>query len=373
MALGKICLHEEPLPGFVQYDSPHSTGVSSPIDANVTNHRRIRKGDRNVDVVPGLAYFAYATDILGGLQGNDLPFMQANLLAALYTAQLACVIESWIWIRHACRICGFLVQDASFRKEKNEAKVDLIRFAYLTCLQLEGDILAELDLQPAGVQNIDPENEIGPPKDTAERSSEISIESRGPELIMVYYSYQLCLSKLINDWQKFLYPPRGSEFFDQITWQGDEEFSIQNRNSCEQTLLNLRSLIQMDPRVRWEDSDEPSSDINAARLRGKYYGAKCIIHRPFLHYALHHFEEEDLTPEVMERFHEYEKNPQNFNLEDHPVKYVSKEKRSQWLVFQVLISCWQWVGAAKLSTTAFDGVLKQKRLIDTNIFGTAHA
>jgi hypothetical protein len=70
-----------------------------------------REGDRNVDVIPGLAYFTRAAEILGALQGgNDLLHVQANLLAALYTSQMACVIESWTWIQSACRACHFLVK-----------------------------------------------------------------------------------------------------------------------------------------------------------------------------------------------------------------------------------------------------------------------
>ena len=140
MALGKICEHTDNLPGPV-FDAPKDAhantsspynhtqsprnSASSPIATidlrNASwNHRsnaadaggyNVRKGDKNVDVIPGLAYFARAVEILGGLQGNDLPYVQANLLAALYTSQLACVIESWTWIQHACRACHFLIRE----------------------------------------------------------------------------------------------------------------------------------------------------------------------------------------------------------------------------------------------------------------------
>ena len=57
------------------------------------NHWR---GNRNMDVIPGLAYFIRATEILGTLQGaTNLPNVQANLLASLYIGQLASSIESW--------------------------------------------------------------------------------------------------------------------------------------------------------------------------------------------------------------------------------------------------------------------------------------
>ena len=380
MALGKICLHSRPLPGFagctpkntlgmMQHSSfPHALSLSSGFpSANASemlgvfgSRGTLREGDRNVDVVPGLAYFARATDILGGLKGNDLSFAQAYLLAALYMAQLACVIESWTWIHHACRVCGFMIRDPIFRRERNRTRTDLIRLTYLTCLQLESDILAELELRPSELQTIDPEGEINLREDVTETPDILNKDNRS-DLITVYYSYQLFLRKLMNDWQEFLYRPGGARP------------SVHDRNVCEKTLINFRHLIQKDPRIKWEDSDEPSSDINAARLRGKYYEAKCIIHRPFLYHVLHDVEEGALSQEIMKRFQEYERNSRKFPLRNQPAKITSREERSEWFVFQMLVSCQQYISAAKSSIIAFDGILKHKRLIVTNIFGTVHA
>ena len=66
---------------------------------------------RNVDVVPGLAYYALANEILGTLMGgNDLPHVQAGLLAGLYCGQLGRVLESWKWINWACTSCQVLLR-----------------------------------------------------------------------------------------------------------------------------------------------------------------------------------------------------------------------------------------------------------------------
>jgi len=66
---------------------------------------------RNIDILPGLAYYAYATDILGNLYGgNELAHAQAFLLAGLYMGQYARVLESWSWISSACRVCHILVK-----------------------------------------------------------------------------------------------------------------------------------------------------------------------------------------------------------------------------------------------------------------------
>jgi len=59
---------------------------------------------RNLDVIPGLAYFALATDIIGNqLAGNTLQHVHANILAGLYHGQLARVMESYAYIHAACR------------------------------------------------------------------------------------------------------------------------------------------------------------------------------------------------------------------------------------------------------------------------------
>jgi hypothetical protein len=59
---------------------------------------------RNLDVIPGLAYFALATDIIGNqLGGNSLQHVHVNILAGLYHGQLARVLESHAYIHQACR------------------------------------------------------------------------------------------------------------------------------------------------------------------------------------------------------------------------------------------------------------------------------
>ena len=149
MALGKISAHKGFLSGPVpevpmdpssgpptsspfNNNSPSTfkmspSRVSSPTSAVISEPRSMSfnprsssehhytenhwRGDKNVDVIPGLAYFAKATEILGSLQGaTDLSNVQANLLASLYMGQLASSIESWTWINQACRSCLFLMR-----------------------------------------------------------------------------------------------------------------------------------------------------------------------------------------------------------------------------------------------------------------------
>ena len=154
MALGKICEYRAPLPGPVpdnardpanhyspsrgQTDSPPppysqpmrhspsasshstaSTSAPSPLSAGRLAGSSPRSsvgeppsGHRNVDVIPGLAYYAQATDILGNLAGlHDLTYAQCCLLAGLYAGQLANTLESLTWIQMASRICRLLVSE----------------------------------------------------------------------------------------------------------------------------------------------------------------------------------------------------------------------------------------------------------------------
>jgi len=155
MALGKICERRDPVPGPVsdgsreypipsanayspsggRYDSPpptyamrHSPSSSSHSTANTSAPSplgparfgrfspRSSVGElpanlRNVDVIPGLAYYAQASDILGNLTGfHELVNAQCCLLAGLYAGQLANALESLTWIQSASRICRLLVK-----------------------------------------------------------------------------------------------------------------------------------------------------------------------------------------------------------------------------------------------------------------------
>jgi hypothetical protein len=139
MALGEICEHTKKIPDIYpdQIDdqtwaSPHMrnghpvqssptistpTGLPSPQEGGA--HSRSRRTSlegppffpkranpkaRNLDLLPGLSYFALATDIIGNqLGGNSLQHVHANILAGLYHGQLGRVLESHTYIYNACR------------------------------------------------------------------------------------------------------------------------------------------------------------------------------------------------------------------------------------------------------------------------------
>ena len=115
------------------------------------------------------------------------------------------------------------------------------------------------------------------------------------------------------------------------------------------------------PEFKWHDGDHESRDINHARLRGKYFGALYIIHRPMVHYALELEAKGELDQYIAQHVEqEYgsmgpPKIPINPFLDD------------------VLDSARTAISAAVQSTSAFDEAMIMRRLIVTNIFGTAHA
>lgn len=70
-----------------------------------------RSAPRNMDVIPGMAYFAYASDILSSFSGStSLHYTQACLLAGMYAAQVVHPFTTHAWIQQACRACEVLIQ-----------------------------------------------------------------------------------------------------------------------------------------------------------------------------------------------------------------------------------------------------------------------
>lgn len=81
--------------------SVQTSGVQGPTSA--ASPAPLKK--KNYEVIPGLEYFAYATDILGNQFGSyKLNHVQAHILASLYYGQLGRVIPSFRHIRFACQV-----------------------------------------------------------------------------------------------------------------------------------------------------------------------------------------------------------------------------------------------------------------------------
>jgi hypothetical protein len=121
--------------------------------------------------------------------------------------------------------------------------------------------------------------------------------------------------------------------------------------------------------LAWEDDDPPSTDLNVARLRAKYYGALYMILRPYLRIANHLI---DLSPTADSLL-----TPGNQGVQ---LMELSNYQRS------IIPYAAQCINGAIQSTIAFDRVgaapdspyeefrsTRTQRLVVTNIFGTLHA
>ncbi|KAI9675577.1 MAG: hypothetical protein M1817_000943 [Caeruleum heppii] len=308
---------------------------------------------KNVDVVPGLAYYAAATEIIGNLLGgNDLSHVQAMLLAGLYAGQLARVFESWKWINNACTACQVLVRPVKFDNETNPVRKELITTCFWTALQLESDILAELDLPQSGITRY-------------EYTMPFPKGKPGEELMWTYYLAQIGLRKLLNRVHSSLYKPKPPD-------KDDAEWSIHELLELSRQLSEWREHVPKP--LQWDDSDPPPAEINAARLRAKYYGARYVIHRPFLHYAIHPIDSQpapyqpngalpgSASPPSIER------HTGTSGISGKPRESVAARPEQS-----VIDACRNCINAAFRSTSAFHGIRPNFRPLVTNIHGTAHA
>ncbi|KAK4149959.1 hypothetical protein C8A00DRAFT_46542 [Chaetomidium leptoderma] len=396
LALGKICLHKDRIPDVVavseapqgspmvrngypaspiQGSSPshashsHSAGFPSPkegVERQGPSRRSSFQGGgpsvkggtslkRNLDVIPGLDYFAYATDILGGqIAGTSLRHIHAYLLAGLYHGQLGRVMESYAYIKEA----GFALQIKMrpsldrFRKLQETMPADQnavteksdnqLVFAFWTSLQLESDIIAELPL---------PQSHILAYEDMMPYPNIHVARGLGfEEHVLQSYLAQLYLRKSLNQIHGILYNP-------EIPLHGPSSAPGSNIIEYIQTSLDMRFVP---PEFKFMRNDPPAGDILAARLRAKYWGAHVITYRPFVRQILEaNFQKtSDESPMPASDFR---------SGVVVPVIGPDKEIPPQMIEYAV-----KGVQALIESTRAFHG-LKEKRFIITNVFGTAHA
>jgi len=130
--------------------------------------------------------------------------------------------------------------------------------------------------------------------------------------------------------------------------------------------------------LAWNDSDPPSTDINVARMRAKYYGGYYVVLRPLLFKAIHHMK---LPPTVSSTNSPLPTADASFTSNPHRdiVDLNAEDEKA----LKIVQSC---IESAIQSTIAFDRVgadentpyrnyesQRKSRLIVPNIFGTLHA
>ncbi|KAI1128851.1 hypothetical protein F5Y10DRAFT_166593 [Nemania abortiva] len=386
LALGKICLHQGKMPDVVHepddfavnsplvrngilaspgHGSPgrfppsQSPGLPSPKDNErvpMMSRRSSLQGGlpfsrassthkRNIDVIPGLEYFALASDIMGGAYGGfGLKHVYVHILAGLYHGQLGRVLESWEHISTASRKLQVVLRPSLGRLSKltecsKESRRDnQLAFAFWTCLQLESDILAELPLPQSGILAY--ESQMPWP------SSLFAIAQGVGQDVAQGYLAQLYLRKQLNRVHNLLYDPE-RETADSRDYVNDEINAIQS------VLKSARH--QWVPHAyRWEDGDPLPQEILGARLRAKYWGSQVILYRPFLRNVL---DGEAQASPICSNDHVAPER--RGKIKDHDSRTIENAR----LAIRALIE----------STRAFHGLDKNQRIIITNIFGTAHA
>ncbi|KAB8240229.1 hypothetical protein BDV35DRAFT_402436 [Aspergillus flavus] len=333
--------------------------------------------DKNLDYIPGLAFYAYASEILGSLQGaNGLPHIQAALLAGLYAGQLAHPFQSHGWIYQASRACQVLVRSKRYTQIPDGPDKDLYDFAYWTCFQLESDILAELDLPASGISRSEARISLPKGRFTLNLPNEVSTPST---TMMFYYSAQIYLRKVLNRVHTELY---------KVNKQGHTHWSSHIQEILSTNLELWRNSLP--PAMRWKDTDPPSEELNVARMRAKYYGARYIIYRPLLYHALYHYGQIDFRTPLAELSTEAtaktasksqqissslnsghgDTNMARLSSDIGPVSELAGIANRD-LPTKLRRACEVCIDSAIRSTVAFDGI--KGRPVVTNIFGTAHA
>ena len=380
LALGKVTAHRDPLPGpastaSMRTSTPHSAMYSDlPMPASADNspyNNQIHATNgtttshtspqgKNMDIIPGLAYFNVAADILGELPGGaDVSHIQAYLLAGLYMGQLARIIPCHFYINKACIAAQILIESTAYvQKTMNLSRRNLINFAFWSCVQLESDIAAELELPLSGIfRHESTQSKELPTNVTLDNLPGQTSESSD---ILKFYSFQLLLRTTMNTIHAMLY--RESKNLETRPSDSIMEVLDTNLEAWRTALANWD----------WNDNNHEDSNINVARIRGKYYGAKYIIWRPVLRFALSQATQSSRLKRPSDSPRGFghgseSTSPSISNLNmGHPtgadVPYIRPE---------ILEGAKKCVEAAIRSTTSFDKVAR--RLVVTNIFGTVHA
>lgn len=411
LALGKICMHKDPLPSvsdgapdvvalFTQDDprdgqsqgaSPRSipsTCATPPVSSHASTRGYYgdsyfeypqeafpTQSERNLDAVPGLAYYTAATDVLGSqADGTTLAHAQVFALAGLYKGQLGRVRESISWISKAGQIIRLLLQAEGLsnpaplpvmpqgRSSRNgqsdgkEAYRDAIKLTAWSILQLESDILAELSFPSSGLPALElvPYN-IPDCSVTTENAAGIRETIYTHETVVLFYSAQTFLRTRLNNAHREVYGNHEAE-----------RSPMQIREMLRgHDLILTQWRTQLPQGLRWEDDDPPSPNILHARLRAKYWGARYVITRPFLDFVMHVMPYISSPADVGHAANDAQGNPREL-AEVRLLEAIASMPRSE--VWAAVKSC---IEAAMQSTVALDGV--PDRLIVTNIHGTAHA
>jgi hypothetical protein len=398
LALGKICQHRSHVPDMVNtpdntyHGSPasrngipqspsqasppsypsHSHSHSSQASPNdqpdrggqsrrpsIPGTSSVRSGfylKKNYDVIPGLEYFAYASDILGNHMGsyNNLKVVYANVFAGLYLGQLARPLESFAYIHQASHKLQIIIRPSLDKlrnlKKRSEfiqdTKYNQLALAFWTCLQLESDLIAELQLPPSGLLSY--EEDMPHPN--------MSLLDGFEQNILDSYPGQLYLRTHLNSIHRMFYAP------DDPAKAGHDKFQ-----NVELVADAVSGMNWVAPSFRFTEEDPPADNMLAARLRAKYWGAQTITYRPFIRQILqfsHSLNHHPTSPNP----------PTGTEFRDGIIApMIHPNTKSLGEIDSAVVElAKKGIKALVESTRSFHN-LGDKRPIITNVFGTAHA
>ncbi|XWX00702.1 hypothetical protein V2A60_008723 [Cordyceps javanica] len=391
LALGKVCQHRDYVPDALQVGDPmphgrfhlncipqspitpppsetsrsQSSGLASPREQDRPYHgrRSSQAGNPRASLlkkdygnIPGLEYFALATDILGDYLGSygSMKNVYANIFAGLYQGQLGRPLESFAFIHRAGHKLQVIMRP-SLQKLKRfktahelveDTKYNQLSLAFWTCLQLESGLLAELPCPPSGLLNY--ENDMPHPN--------MSLLEGFPQPVLDSYLGQLYLSTHLNNIHRTFYAPEDP------TRSGPIDITFKDVDLVSAAVSSMEWVA---PSCNFTEDDPPASDILSARLRAKYWGAQVLTYRPFLRQML--------------QFSFAQKHPttgqppsSEFHAEIEAPRIDPQARHVQDLDRRTLHHSEKAIKALVESTRAFHG-LGDKRPIITNVFATAHA
>ncbi|PHH76672.1 hypothetical protein CDD82_3889 [Ophiocordyceps australis] len=312
---------------------------------------------KNYEVIPGLEYFAFGTDILGNHIGayKNMKNVYANIFAGLYQGQLGRPLESFAFIHQAGHKLQVIMRPSLDKLRRMRRSNELIQdpkynqlaLAFWTCLQLESDLIAEMPLPPSGLLSY--EDDMPHPN--------LSLLKDYDERILDSYPAQLYLRTHLNSIHRLFYSPD-----DPL----NPEKKAENKfNNVEVVANAVAGMGWAPPRFHFQEDEPPADEILAARLRGKYWGAQVITYRPFVRMILEFNHSQK---------HSTSAHPASLEIRQGNIYSVPVPSAPEMCNIDHKIRSLAQRGIKALieSTRSFHG-LGEKRPIITNVFGTAHA
>jgi hypothetical protein len=210
----------------------------------------------------------------------------------------------------------------------------------------DSDLIAELPMPPSGLLSY--EDDMPHPN--------MSLLDGFDQRVLDSYPGQLYLRTHLNSIHRMFYAPEDP------TKPGKDKFK-----NVSLVADSVSGMNWVAPSLSFKEGDPPADDILAARLRAKYWGAQNITYRPFIR-------------QILQFTHSIKKDPTNPNIQPpsefregiiapiiQPTARTIKD-----IDPQVVDLARKGINALIESTRAFHG-LGDRRLLITNVFGTAHA